>query len=68
MARSEGKLAGWFPMRGSWEESVLTWNEQIDLAVRRTRGILSVHRPKSASLTLEEGSRQERDSTTVNPG
>jgi hypothetical protein len=27
--------AGWYPLRGSWEESVLTWNEQVDLSFRR---------------------------------
>ena len=27
--------AVWLPLRGSWEESVLTWNEQVDLSFRR---------------------------------
>jgi hypothetical protein len=31
------KQVGWFPLRGSWEEAVLSWNEQIDLALRRQR-------------------------------
>jgi hypothetical protein len=26
---------GWYPLRGSWEESVLTWNEQVDSSFRR---------------------------------
>jgi hypothetical protein len=28
---------GWHPLRGSWEESVLTWNEQVDLSFRHQR-------------------------------
>ena len=26
---------GWYPLRGSWEESVLTWNEQVNSSFRR---------------------------------
>jgi hypothetical protein len=37
VASKETRNIGWFPLRGSWEESVLSWNEQIDLAVRRRR-------------------------------
>gem|GEM_PF-5686276 len=65
MARNEGRLAGWFPMRGSWEESVLTWNEQIDLAVRRRRSILSVSKPEMAGLTLKELSPREAEKSTA---
>ena len=25
---------GWFPLRGSWEEAVLSWNEQVDKSFR----------------------------------
>ena len=27
--------AGWFPARGSYEEAVLSWYEQIELSFRR---------------------------------
>ena len=30
-----GSQPGWYPLRGSWEESVLTWNEQVDSSFRR---------------------------------
>jgi hypothetical protein len=33
--RSRDSGAGWFPLRGSWEESVLTWNEQVEVSFRR---------------------------------
>ena len=26
---------GWLPLPGSWEEAVLTWNEQIEASFRR---------------------------------
>jgi len=52
-------------MRGSWEESVLTWNEQIDLAVRRRRSILSVSKPEMAGLTLKELSPREAEKSTA---
>jgi hypothetical protein len=26
---------GWFPLRGSWEEAVLSWNEQVENSFRR---------------------------------
>jgi len=38
MARGEAKRVGWFPLRGSWEEAVLSWNEQVDMALRRRKG------------------------------
>ncbi|NIM05029.1 MAG: hypothetical protein GTN69_00575 [Armatimonadetes bacterium] len=34
MAGGETRRTGWFPLRGSWEESVLSWNEQVDSALR----------------------------------
>ena len=37
VASNEAKRIGWFPLRGSWEEAVLSWNEQIDIALRRQR-------------------------------
>jgi hypothetical protein len=39
MARGEARSIGWFPLQGSWEESVLSWNEQIDLALRHRRQV-----------------------------
>jgi len=39
MARGEAKRIGWFPLRGSWEESVLSWNEQVDMALRHRKGL-----------------------------
>jgi hypothetical protein len=51
-------------MRGSWEESVLTWNEQIDLAVRRRR-ILSVSKPEMVGLALKAESAGETEKSTV---
>lgn len=33
--RSNGVQAGWFPARGSYEEAVLTWHEQIEQSFRR---------------------------------
>jgi len=27
--------AGWFPLRGSYEEAVLSWYEQVELSFRR---------------------------------
>jgi hypothetical protein len=26
---------GWFPLRGSYEEAVLSWHEQIEMSFRR---------------------------------
>lgn len=31
------RQAGWFPLRGSWEEAVVTWNEQVEATFRRKR-------------------------------
>ena len=28
---------GWFPLRGSWEEAVVSWNEQVETTFRRKR-------------------------------
>lgn len=28
---------GWDPLRGSWEEAVLSWNEQVEATFRRKR-------------------------------
>ena len=27
--------AGWFPLRGSYEEAVLSWYEQVEMSFRR---------------------------------
>ncbi len=29
------RTEGWFPLRGSWEEAVLSWNEQVEISFRR---------------------------------
>ena len=44
MGRDEEKTGGWFPLRGSWEEAVLSWNEQIESSFRR-RELGSVRGP-----------------------
>jgi len=31
------RRTGWFPLRGSWEEAVLSWNEQVEATFRRKR-------------------------------
>lgn len=35
MDRSRNGNVGWFPVRGSYEEAVLSWQEQIDQSFRR---------------------------------
>ncbi len=35
MGKVRSSEAGWFPVQGSYEESVLTWHEQIDQSFRR---------------------------------
>ena len=35
MEQGETKQVGWFPLRGSWEEAVLSWNEQVEISFRR---------------------------------
>jgi len=37
MAHRNGSPHGWRPLVGSWEESVLSWHEQIDGAFRRRK-------------------------------
>jgi hypothetical protein len=41
--------SGWFPLRGSYEEAVLSWHEQIEMSFRRRQ--LEAQR----SLTGDEG-------------
>jgi hypothetical protein len=35
VARVRSDEVGWFPAQGSYEESVLSWHEQIDESFRR---------------------------------
>lgn len=35
MERQEPFDAGWFPLRGSYEEAVLSWYEQVEMSFRR---------------------------------
>lgn len=35
MERERATDAGWFPLRGSYEEAVLSWYEQIEMSFRR---------------------------------
>jgi len=35
MERRRGEEVGWSPTRGSYEEAVLSWHEQIELSFRR---------------------------------
>ena len=35
MDRARNSNVGWFPARGSYEEAVLSWQEQIDQSFRR---------------------------------
>ena len=35
MERIRSNDVGWFPARGSYEEAVLSWQEQIDQSFRR---------------------------------
>ncbi len=49
---------GWFPARGSYEEAVLSWHEQIDQSFRRRD--LEAQRTGS-----EPRSRQEVGATAV---
>lgn len=41
---------GWYPLRGSWEESVLTWNEQVNSSFRR--------RDQERIATAKEGAQR----------
>lgn len=38
MSKEGVGLVGWFPLRGSWEESVLSWHEQVETALRNRKG------------------------------
>jgi hypothetical protein len=54
-----GSQAEWHPLRGSWEESVLTWNEQVDLSFRRQdheRAVAAVPADEQA-VTAEAAAR-----------
>ena len=33
----------WVPLIGSWEESVLSWNEQVETAVRRCESLTALY-------------------------
>ena len=35
MEKGRAPNGGWFPMRGSYEEAVLSWYEQIEMSFRR---------------------------------
>jgi hypothetical protein len=35
MERNRATEGGWFPLRGSYEEAVLSWYEQIEASFRR---------------------------------
>ncbi len=35
MEKSRVTEGGWFPLRGSYEEAVLSWHEQIEASFRR---------------------------------
>lgn len=35
MERHGSSESGWFPLRGSYEEAVLSWYEQIEMSFRR---------------------------------
>ncbi len=56
MARGEAKRVGWFPLRGSWEESVLSWNEQVDMALRRRVTDLEARERRLQALRAEQDS------------
>ena len=58
MDRARNSSAGWFPARGSYEEAVLSWHEQIDQSFRR--------RDLEAQRTgLEPQSRQDSSSRST---
>ena len=54
---------GWFPARGTWEESVLSWNEQIDSALRNSRGTGLREREREQELGAKFS--QEREEPSV---
>lgn len=62
MARGSARRLGWFPLRGSWEEAVLSWNEQIDLAVRNRRGALPRLRNDEVIMVPPPTPESEEDS------
>jgi hypothetical protein len=35
MEKGRATEGGWFPLRGSYEEAVLSWHEQIEASFRR---------------------------------
>ena len=69
MAASETKRVGWFPLRGSWEEAVLSWNEQVDQALRRQQLNASPARNGKGNLVRLDLKRlpreQEENSSSV---
>lgn len=52
MDRIRTQEVGWFPARGSYEEAVLSWHEQIDQSFRRRQ--LQPQRTGSESRTRQE--------------
>lgn len=47
---------GWSPVQGSWEESVLSWHEQVDAAFRHKVRTA----PVASRLAVREGDVRER--------
>jgi len=50
--RVRGRDVGWYPARGTYEEAVLNWQEQIDQSFRRRD--LEAQRTGSESRSREE--------------
>lgn len=46
----------WLPLIGSWEESVLSWNEQVETAVRRRRETAETPQSALESERMPSGS------------
>ena len=66
MASKEATGIGWFPLRGSWEEAVLSWNEQIDIALRRRRSSPAFSsRAKSKAIPNGLDTSKEAQSTST---
>ena len=51
---------GWYPLRGSWEEAVLSWNEQVEKSFRmrkiNAQGRKGSNGERARAQTTEEAS------------
>jgi len=58
MAREHIIKTGWLPVQGSYEESVMSWHEQIELSFRRRV-------PAARQMSPDSGQRHQAQSPPV---